>query len=285
MSAQLLRFGERLAREGFRVIAPDFFSRSHGVDPNDFGAVIGSITPDNLKGDFAAAADALRGRRGHLDRRHRVLHGRLVHVPRRQVGRRPRRRRRRCRSTAAASPASSASVQCPTLMFFGDQRPVHPDGRHRERCRPTTATPSSCTRAPTTASCATAPRATTPTSAADAWSRMLGVLRRAPPLAAVAGAGQVRPSATITRISANGTEQVEARRDDRDPVVVGIEPEAVRGDRAVEARRAPRRWSRSGPRASTPRSSRGCPGSRSPTTNAAMSAETPSRKNTGIAYR
>jgi carboxymethylenebutenolidase len=60
MSAQLLRFSERLADEGYRVIAPDFFARSHDVDPNDFGAVIGSITPQNLKADFAAAADALR---------------------------------------------------------------------------------------------------------------------------------------------------------------------------------------------------------------------------------
>jgi carboxymethylenebutenolidase len=60
MSAQLIRFGERLAREGYRVIAPDFFSRSHGVDPSDFGAIIGSITPENLKGDFAAAVEQLR---------------------------------------------------------------------------------------------------------------------------------------------------------------------------------------------------------------------------------
>jgi carboxymethylenebutenolidase len=60
MSAQLLRFSERLADQGYRVIAPDFFARSHDVDPNDFGAVISSITPENLKGDFAAAADALR---------------------------------------------------------------------------------------------------------------------------------------------------------------------------------------------------------------------------------
>jgi carboxymethylenebutenolidase len=60
MSAQLLRFSERLAREGYRVIAPDFFSRSHGVDPNDFGAIVGSITPENLQADFATAADTLR---------------------------------------------------------------------------------------------------------------------------------------------------------------------------------------------------------------------------------
>ena len=60
MSAQLLRFSERLAREGYRVIAPDFFSRSHDVDPNDFGAIFGSITPENLQADLAAAADTLR---------------------------------------------------------------------------------------------------------------------------------------------------------------------------------------------------------------------------------
>ena len=60
MSAQLLRFGERLADQGYRVIAPDFFARSHDVDHADFREVIGSITPANLKGDFAAAADALR---------------------------------------------------------------------------------------------------------------------------------------------------------------------------------------------------------------------------------
>jgi carboxymethylenebutenolidase len=60
MSAQLLRFSERLAREGYRVIAPDFFARSHSVDPSDFGAIIASITPENLQGDFQAAADTLR---------------------------------------------------------------------------------------------------------------------------------------------------------------------------------------------------------------------------------
>jgi carboxymethylenebutenolidase len=60
MSAQLLRVGERLADQGYHVIAPDFFARSHDVDPNDFGALIGSISPANLKADFQAAADALR---------------------------------------------------------------------------------------------------------------------------------------------------------------------------------------------------------------------------------
>ena len=60
MSAQLLRFSERLAREGYRVMAPDFFSRSHAVDPSDFAAIFASITPENLQADFATAADQLR---------------------------------------------------------------------------------------------------------------------------------------------------------------------------------------------------------------------------------
>ena len=60
MSAQLIRVAERLAREGYRVVAPDFFSRSDGIDPDDFGAIIGSVTPEHLDAVFAAAADRLR---------------------------------------------------------------------------------------------------------------------------------------------------------------------------------------------------------------------------------
>ena len=160
MSAQLIRFCERLAREGFRVIAPDFFSRSHGVDPTDFGAIIGSITPDNLKGDFAAAAEALRARRGVEDRRHRVLHGRVVHVPRRQVGRRRRRRRRGAvlRRRHRPRPRRGALPDAHVLRRPGPRTSRWPTSK---RCRPATATRSSCTPAPTTASCATAPRTTT----------------------------------------------------------------------------------------------------------------------------
>ena len=119
MSAQLLRFAERLADEGYRVIAPDFFARSHDVDPTDFGAVIGSITPANLKGDFAAAADAPPRRR--RDRRSAspgsAWAGGSPTAP-------------RCGPTTSGSSAAVpfygggiarelGEPACPTLMFFG----------------------------------------------------------------------------------------------------------------------------------------------------------------------
>ena len=108
MSAQLMRFCERLAREGYRVIAPDFFARSHDVDPTDFGAIIGSITPANLKGDFAAAADALRadGAPRSASPGSAWAGGSPTAPP---SGPTTSASTPRCRSTAAASPASSAS--------------------------------------------------------------------------------------------------------------------------------------------------------------------------------
>src|SRR5262245_26297061 len=60
MSAQLVRVAERLAREGYRVLAPDFFSRADGIDPEDFTAVIRSVTPESLDTDLAAATARLR---------------------------------------------------------------------------------------------------------------------------------------------------------------------------------------------------------------------------------
>jgi len=120
MSAQLLRFGERLADQGYRVIAPDFFARSHDVDPNDFGAIIGSITPENLQGDFTAAADRLRadgatsiGVTGFC------MGGWFTYraaLRAKEIG------------VAAAVPFYGGGIardlgdlHCPTLMFFGDR--------------------------------------------------------------------------------------------------------------------------------------------------------------------
>ena len=60
MSAQLLRFCERLAAEGYAACAPDFFFRSGGPEAADFAELIGSITPDQLKGDFATGIGHLR---------------------------------------------------------------------------------------------------------------------------------------------------------------------------------------------------------------------------------
>jgi carboxymethylenebutenolidase len=120
MSAQLIRFGERLAREGYRVIAPDFFSRSHGVDPTDFGAIIGSITPENLKGDFVAAAASLRADgAAKIGVTGFCMGGWFTYRAAKwadEIG------------VDAAVPfygggiaRDLGEVRCPTLMFFGDQ--------------------------------------------------------------------------------------------------------------------------------------------------------------------
>jgi carboxymethylenebutenolidase len=120
MSAQLLRFSERLADEGYLVIAPDFFSRSHDVDPNDFPAMIASVTPENLKGDFATAAEALRrdgatsvGVTGFC------LGGRFTYQAAKWAG---------DLGLGAAAPFYGGGIArvlgepgCPTLLFFGGQ--------------------------------------------------------------------------------------------------------------------------------------------------------------------
>jgi carboxymethylenebutenolidase len=125
MSAQLIRFGERLAREGYRVIAPDFFSRSHGVDPSDFGAIIGSITPENLKGDFAAAADALRASgASKVGVTGFCMGGWFTYRAAKWAN---------DLGVDAAVPFYGGGIArdlgdlgCPTLMFFGDQDPYIP---------------------------------------------------------------------------------------------------------------------------------------------------------------
>lgn len=60
ISAQLLRLTERLAAEGYAVCAPDFFFRSGGPEAAGFMELINSITPEQLKGDFAEGIGRLR---------------------------------------------------------------------------------------------------------------------------------------------------------------------------------------------------------------------------------
>ena len=125
MSAQLLRFSERLALQGYRVIAPDFFSRSHGVDPNDFGAIVGSITPEHLKGDFAAAADRLRADgASSIGVTGFCMGGWFTYRAAKWAG---------DLGVSAAVPFYGAGIArelgepaCPTLMFFGGSDPYIP---------------------------------------------------------------------------------------------------------------------------------------------------------------
>jgi carboxymethylenebutenolidase len=60
ITAQMIRFCERLAREGYFVVLPDLFFRKGGPDLGDFALMGGSVTPEQLRGDLAAAIAHLR---------------------------------------------------------------------------------------------------------------------------------------------------------------------------------------------------------------------------------
>lgn len=60
MSPQLLRFCERLAREGYATIAPDLFFRSGGSEAADFATLIGALQPEEVRADLDGAVATLR---------------------------------------------------------------------------------------------------------------------------------------------------------------------------------------------------------------------------------
>lgn len=60
ITPQLIRFAERVAREGYTVAAPDLFFRVGGPESSDFGTMIGSVTPEQLEGDLATTIGQLR---------------------------------------------------------------------------------------------------------------------------------------------------------------------------------------------------------------------------------
>lgn len=60
MSPQLLRFCERLGREGYAAIAPDLFFRSGGSEAADFGTLIGALEPEEIRADLEDAIAHLR---------------------------------------------------------------------------------------------------------------------------------------------------------------------------------------------------------------------------------
>ncbi len=60
MSPQVLRFCERLAREGYVTIAPDIFWRSGGSEAEDFAKLMGALQPAQIGDDVSAAVGELR---------------------------------------------------------------------------------------------------------------------------------------------------------------------------------------------------------------------------------
>jgi len=60
ISPQLLRFCERLAREGYATIAPDLFFRSGGSEAADFATLIGALRPEDVRADLDGAVATLR---------------------------------------------------------------------------------------------------------------------------------------------------------------------------------------------------------------------------------
>jgi carboxymethylenebutenolidase len=61
ISAQLLRFCERLAAEGYLVVAPDLYFRSGGSEAADAMTLYRNLDLDQAQQDINAAADIARG--------------------------------------------------------------------------------------------------------------------------------------------------------------------------------------------------------------------------------
>jgi carboxymethylenebutenolidase len=125
MSAQLLRVAERLARNGYRVVAPDLFFRAHDVDPADLGAVVGSISREQLHQDLTVAAGMLRDRGAtSIGVTGFCMGGRFTYraaLRADELG------------VSAAVPfygggiaADLGEPRCPTLLFFGGSDPYIP---------------------------------------------------------------------------------------------------------------------------------------------------------------
>lgn len=60
LTTQILRFAERLAANGYAVVAPDFFFRTGGPHDEDWWTSIDAITNDELREDLGNAIAVLR---------------------------------------------------------------------------------------------------------------------------------------------------------------------------------------------------------------------------------
>jgi carboxymethylenebutenolidase len=60
ITAQMIRFSERLAREGYLVVVPDFFFRMGGPEATAMKTLIHSVTPEDRHRDLVTAVAHLR---------------------------------------------------------------------------------------------------------------------------------------------------------------------------------------------------------------------------------
>lgn len=60
LTTQILRFAERLAGEGYMVVAPDFFFRTGGPRDEDWWTSINAMTNDDVREDLRNAIGVLR---------------------------------------------------------------------------------------------------------------------------------------------------------------------------------------------------------------------------------
>jgi carboxymethylenebutenolidase len=60
VTAQLLRFSQRLAGEGYMTIAPDLFYRFGGTESADYTELVPQMKPEEAKHDLEACAQILR---------------------------------------------------------------------------------------------------------------------------------------------------------------------------------------------------------------------------------
>lgn len=129
ISAQLLRFSQRLAHEGYAAIAPDLFFRAGGTEAGDFAKLMGSLKPDEVRADIEGAAATLRSMGAAAIGVTGFCMGGLFTY------------RAALTSGSADGTTFSAAVgfygariaqelgtpKCPTLLFFGGQDPWIPE--------------------------------------------------------------------------------------------------------------------------------------------------------------